>query len=119
MRRLRSAFCLALLVPLSGCFGYRLVRPEEIEVPSYEPREVLVPEECDTLIRRAATGGAGRLTEAEGRVVTFCQHQQIIRAQEEEAAARKLEAHAATAGFAFQVTTVAVGALIAVLTWVF
>jgi hypothetical protein len=119
VRYCRSIVLLCALAPLNGCFGYRLIRPEEIEIPSYEPREVLVPAECEALIRRAATEGAARLTEAEARTVTFCQHQQIIRAQEEEAAARRLEAHTATAGFALQVTSVIIGATIALLTWVF
>ncbi len=119
MRYLRSLLVLCLLFPLSGCFGYRLIRPEEMQVPSYEPREVPVPAECDALIQRAATQGVGTLTEAETRTVAFCQNQQIRRAQEEEAAARKLEAHAATAGFALNVVTVVVGATIAVVSWLF
>lgn len=110
---------LVLLPALGGCFGYRLVRPEEIEVPSYEPREVLIPVECDALIRRAATEGAGSLTQGEANTLDFCQHQQLIRAQEEEAASRKLEAHAAAAGFALQVTTVVIGATVAVIAWLF
>lgn len=119
MRFLRLLLVPILLVSLSGCFGYRLVRPEEIEVPNYEPREVVIPAECDTLLSRAGTEGAARLTPAEVNTLSFCQHQQLIRAQEEEAAARKLEAHAEAAGFALQVTTVVVGALIGVLTWIF
>lgn len=119
MRSLRSLVVLALLPALSGCFGYRLIRPSEIPVPSYEPREVVVPPECDRLVRQAATRGVDQLTEPEARAVSFCQHQQLLRAQEEEAAARKLEAHAATGGLALQVTTVVVGAAVAVLTWIF
>ena len=108
-----------LVASLSGCLGYRLVRPDEIPVPNYEPREVLIPAECENLVRRAGTEGAARLTPAEINTLNFCQHQQLIRAQEEEAVARKLEAHAAAAGFALQATTVVLGALFAVLTWVF
>ena len=120
MRRIRPALlAVLLLLPLSGCFGYRLIRPEEIEVPSYEPREVPMPAECDALVLRAATEGLGRFTEAEARLVTFCQHQQLIRAQEEEAVARKLEAHAETAEFALQVVTVVVCATVAVISWLF
>lgn len=119
MGLVRSLVVLVLLVATSGCFGYRLVRPDEIEVPSYTPREVLIPAECESLIQRAATGSASRMSQAEANTLSFCQHQQLIRAQEEEAVARKLEAHAAAAGFALQVTTVAVGALVAVLTWIF
>jgi hypothetical protein len=52
-------------------------------------------------------------------MVSFCQHQQLLRAQEEEAASRKLEAHARTAGVVLQAATLVLGATIAVLTWVF
>lgn len=119
MRFLRSLLVLALLLSTSGCFGYRLIRPDEVPVPSYEPREVPVPADCEALVRRAASGGVDGLSEAEARRVGFCQHQQLLRAQEEEAASRKLEAHAAAAGLALQVTTVVLGALIAVLAWAF
>lgn len=107
------------LLVFSGCFGYRLVRPEEVEVPSYEPRPVAVPAECDALIERAAVEGVRRLAEDEARMLSFCQNQQIIRAQEEEAAYRKLEAHSAAANFILRATVVGIGALIAVLTWMF
>lgn len=110
---------LALALLLSGCGQYRLIRPEEVTVPDYQPREVLVPERCDTLIRRAATQGMAGFSETEAREVSFCQHQQMVRAQEEEAAAKRLEAHAQTAEFALRATVVTVGALIAVLTWIF
>jgi hypothetical protein len=93
--------------------------PRAVQVPSYEPRAIVVPAECDALVQRAAALDAARLTEAEFRTVTFCQHQQLIRAQEEEAAARRLEAHARTAGLALQAVTVVVGATVALLTWVF
>jgi hypothetical protein len=42
----------------------------------------------------------------------------VIRSLEEEAAARKLESHAAAARFALQLTTVVVGALIVLIGWV-
>lgn len=117
---LRSiAIALALSLPAGGCFGYRLIRPEEIEVPSYEPRLVQIPERCDTLITRAATTGMETMEPGEARMVGFCQTQQLVRAQEEEAVARKLEAHAETATFALRLTTVLVGATIAVLAWAF
>lgn len=117
MRLLRSAALLLSLMPLGGCFGYRLMRPSEIKVPSYEAREVPVPAECDAAIRRAATEGTAALSEADARLVSFCQHQQLIRAQEEEAAARKLDAHARAASFGLQVAVVVVGAVVAVLAW--
>jgi hypothetical protein len=119
MHALRSLLVLALLVSQAGCFGYRLVRPEEIDLPSYEPREVPIPAQCEPLLQRAGTTDPNGLTDAEARALTFCQNQQIIRAQEEEAAARRLEAHAQAANFALQVTTVVVGALIAILAWAF
>jgi hypothetical protein len=118
--RIRPLFLLALLLPLNGCFGYRLIRPDEVRTPSYEPRPVAVPAECEPLVARAAApGGAAGLTEAEARTVEFCQHQQLLRAQEEEAASRKLEAHAQAASFALQVTGVVVGATVAILAWLF
>ena len=117
---MRSAIVLLLLssLALSGC-GYRMIRADEIEVPNYEPRPVPVHPQCDALANRAASEGLARFTEVEVRTLNFCQQQHIIRAQEEEAAARRLEAHAAAANFALQATTVVVGALIAVLTWLF
>jgi hypothetical protein len=102
----------AALVFLSACGA---VGP----MPSYEPRAVAVPAECEAAIQRAVSGGAAALTEAEARTVEFCQHQQLLRAAEEEAAARKLDAHARTAGLALQVTTIVVGATIAILAWAF
>ena len=116
---LRVLCLLVLLLPAGGCFGYRLIRPDEVPVPSYEPRPVAVPGECEALLRRAAAEGVARLSEAEARTVSFCQGQQLIRAQEEEAASRKLEAHASAASLALNVATVVVGGLIAVLAWVF
>ena len=116
----RRAFLGLLVLPMfGGCFGYRFIRPEEIEVPSYEPRPVVVPEVCTTLIDRAAQRGMGALTEQEGRMALFCQQQQIIRAQEEETALRRIEAHAEAASFALRVVTLALGATFAVLTWIF
>lgn len=119
MRVLRTALFLLAVPTLSGCFGYRVIRPEEIEIPSYEPRPVLVPEQCEALIQRTAERGMTGVSDAEGRMALFCQQQQIIRAQEEETALRRLEAHAETANFGLRVATVVIGATIAVLTWVF
>lgn len=116
MRRFAAA---ALALLLAGCGPYRLIRPDEIPVPNYEARAVVVPEKCDTLIQRAAVQGMGGFTEAESRELGFCQQQQLIRAQEEEAAARRLEAHAETANFALRLTAYSITALVALLTWVF
>lgn len=119
IRMSRRLLVLPLLLQLGGCFGYRLVRPDEVQVPSYEPREVLVPAECDRLIQRAGSGDVGALSEAQARMLTFCQHQQMIRAQEEEAVARKLEAHAQAAQFGLQVVSFVIAGTVAVLTWIF
>lgn len=113
------ATALVLVFVTGGCFGYRLIKPEEIEVPSYEPRPVMIPERCDTLIAVAAVQGMETMEPGEMGMVNFCQTQHLIRAQEEEAVARKLEAHAETANFALRLTTVVVGALIATIAWVF
>lgn len=121
MRTIRLAVLPAALgIGLSGCFGYAIVRPGEITMPSYEPRAVAVPPECEALLARAATPGAlGQLSESDARTVSFCQHQQLIRAQEEETAARKLEAHSSAARFALQAATVVIGTTVALLAWVF
>jgi hypothetical protein len=113
----RSALILLLALGLHGCMGYRLVPLDQLEVPSYEPREVLVPAECPALIERAAREGIASLTETESRTVAFCQQQQIQRTLEEEAAARRLESHAAAARFALQLTTVVIGGLIVIIGW--
>jgi hypothetical protein len=60
-----------------------------------------------------------RFSDAEAREVLFCQQQQIIRTQEEEAAAKRLEAHAAAARFALQTATFVITSVVAVLAWVF
>lgn len=118
LRLWRSAACaLTVAVSSTGCFGYRLMRPGEIDVPSYEAREVIVPEECDALVRRAAISGVQGMRQDEIDMIGFCQNQQILRSQEEEAVARKLEAHAEAASFALRLTTLVVGGLIAVLAW--
>jgi hypothetical protein len=90
-----------------------------VGMPSYEPRAVAVPAECDALVQRAAGGGLASMTDAESRSVAFCQHQQLLRAAEEEAASRKLEAHARVASFGLQVATVVLAATVAVLAWAF
>ncbi len=113
MRLFRSLAIPAALLLLGGCYA------PSVSMPSYEPRAVAIPAECDTLAQRAAASGAAQLSEPDFRMLTFCQHQQLIRAQEEEAAARKLDAHARTAGLALQAATLVLGATIAVISWVF
>jgi hypothetical protein len=115
----RPILVLVLVLMCSGCMGYRLVPLDELAIPSYEPREVLIPAECSALVERAATEGLASFTDTENRTVAFCQQQQVLRSLEEEAAARKLESHAAAARFALQLTTVVVGGLIVFLGWLF
>lgn len=120
MRSLRALSTLALLLFFTtGCFGYRLMRPEEIPIPSYTPRPVTVPAECEGLIARVAERGMTGVSEADSRMVLFCQQQMLLRAREEEVAEKRIEAHARAAHFALQVTTVVVGATVAVLAWLF
>lgn len=110
---------LILLLIVSGCGPYRMMRPDEITVPNYEPRPVVVPATCDSLVTRAANVGMARFSDNETREVTFCQQQHLIRAQEEEAASRKIEAHAEAANFALRLTVVTLGAIIGLLAWLF
>jgi hypothetical protein len=120
MRPLRVLPALLAVSLLStGCFGYRLMRPEEIEIPNYDPRPVAIPAECETLITRAAERGMANMTEGEARMVDFCQQQHVIRAQEEETAARRLDAHARAADFALHLTVTLITATVAILAWVF
>jgi hypothetical protein len=116
--RYRTAAFLAFALPLAACAQYQLAMPP-LEMPNYEPRVVDVPATCDPLIARAATQGMSLFTETEAREVLFCQQQQIIRTQEEEAAAKRLEAHAEAARFGLQVITVLLTATVAILAWVF
>jgi hypothetical protein len=120
MRPIRALPALVALALLSsGCFGYRLMRPEEIELPRYTPRDVPIPAECEGMILQAAQRGMAGMSESDARMVLFCQQQQIIRADEEEVVERRIEAHARAADFALHVATVVVTATIAVLAWAF
>lgn len=112
MRPFRTLAPAALLL-LGACYA------PSVSMPSYEPRAVAIPAECDTLAQRAAASGVAQLSEAEFRTLTFCQHQQLIRAQEEEAASRRMDAHARAASVFLQAATLVVGTLIAVISWVF
>ena len=112
-RAVRVVLPFAFAAALGACSG------TTFQMPSYEPRAVAVPAECDVLVRRAAAGGLATMTDAEARTVAFCQHQQLLRAQEEEAASRKLEAHARAASFGLQVATVVLAATVAALAWAF
>jgi hypothetical protein len=114
-----TAGLLALVLLLSGCGPYRMMRPDEITVPDYAPRVVLVPATCDSLVTRAANVGMSRFSDNEAREVAFCQQQHVIRAQEEEAASAKIEAHAEAANFALRLTVVTLGAIIGLLAWLF
>ena len=113
----RTAVLLLLAVAFSGCAQYRLASLQDMEIPNYDPRPVVIPETCEGLIARVAAEGMSRLSDAESREALFCQGQMLIRAQEEEAASRRLEAHAEAARFGLQLVTVTVTALVAVLAW--
>ena len=99
--------------------GIRLASLEDVQIPNYEPRPVLIPATCEPLIQRAATQGMQTLSETERAEALFCQQQMLIRAQEEEAASELLEAHSEAARFVLQAATVAFTAVIAILAWVF
>jgi hypothetical protein len=113
------ALSLLVLVSLNACTQYRLASLQDVEIPSYEPRQVVVPPACEPLIQRAIVEGMARFSEAESRQVLFCQQQQMLRTQEEEAAAKRLEAHAAAARFALQTATFVITSSIALLAWIF
>ena len=112
-RTTRVTLPFALAATLAACSS------ASFTMPSYEPRAVAVPPECEALVRRAADGALATMTDAEARTVVFCQHQQLLRAQEEEAASRKIEAHARVASFGLQVVTVVLAATVAALAWAF
>jgi hypothetical protein len=117
---LRSIALLLLVLGFtSACTQYRLASLQDVDFPTYEPRPVVVPATCEGLIQRAVTEGMSNFSEAQAREVLFCQQQMIIRTQEEEAAAKRLEAHAAAARFGLQMATFVVTGLVAILAWVF
>lgn len=118
MRR-RIPSLLLVLLTLGGCAHYRLASLDEVQIPSYEPRPVPMPASCDSLIARIVAVGMQRVNDAEAREALFCQQQMIIRAQEEEAASKKLEAHAEAARFAFQMLTFVLTGVFATLAFVF
>ena len=95
------------------------MKPEEIELPRYTPRDVPIPAECEGMIAQVAQRGMSGLSDSDSRMVLFCQQQQMIRAEEEEVVERRIEAHARAADFALHVATVVVTATIAVLAWAF
>ena len=120
---MRPISALSLVIGLSllcgGCFGYRLMRPEEITLPSYTPRPVAVPAECEGMITRVAERGMAGMSEADSRMVLFCQQQMLLRGQEEEVAEKRIEAHARAADFGLHVVTTVLTATIAVVAWLF
>lgn len=117
LRRTAAILLLPLLV--GACSQYRLASLQDVEIPSYEPRVVNVPATCEALIERAATLGMTGFSDVEAREVLFCQQQMIIRTQEEEAAAKRLESHAAAARFALQTATFLLTGLVAIVAFVF
>ena len=117
MRSLRLLPLLGLLLLTSGCFGYRLMRPEEIELPTYTPRVVAIPAQCEGMIARVAERGMVGMSDSDSKMVLFCQQQMMIRADEEELVERRIEAHARAADFALHAATVVLTATIAVVGW--
>ena len=117
--QLRTATVLIALLAISGCSRYTLANLDQVELPSYEPRPVPLPASCDSLIARVASLGMEGVTELESRETLFCQQQMIIRAQEEEAASKRLEAHAEAGRFALQMVTFVVTGLVATLAFIF
>jgi hypothetical protein len=115
----KTAMALIFAAALGGCTQYQMASLQDVDLPNYEPRPVVMPANCEGLIARVASNGMEALSEAERSEALFCQGQMLIRAQEEEAAARRLEAHAEAARFGLQLVTVTVTALVAILAWVF
>jgi hypothetical protein len=116
---LRSVALILLVALSTACSQYRLASLQDVDIPNYEPRVVIIPPSCEGLIQRAVTEGMQNFSEAQSRELLFCQQQMIIRTQEEEAAAKRLEAHAAAARFGLQMATFVITGLVAVLAWVF
>ena len=115
----RTGALLLVSLTFSSCAQYRLASLEDVEIPDYEPRPVLIPATCEPLIQRAATEGMAALSDTERAEALFCQQQMLIRAQEEEAASELLEAHSEAARFVLQAATVVLTGLIAFLAWMF
>jgi hypothetical protein len=110
---------LLLTLTLNACGHYRMASLQDVEIPNYEPRVVVVPPACEPLIQRAVSDGLSRFSDSERSEVLFCQQQQILRTQEEEAAAKRLEAHAAAARFALQTATFLLTSTVALVAWLF
>jgi len=119
MKNRLVAASLTIVLAFSGCAHYRSASLQDVEIPNYEPRIVAIPPTCEGLIQRVVAEGMARMAESETREVLFCQQQQIIRAQEEEAAAKRLESHAAAARFGLQMATFVITGVVAILAWVF
>lgn len=115
----RTATALLALLTVTGCGQYTLASIDDVEIPTYEPRPVPLPARCDSLIAQVASVGMEQVTEMESRATLFCQQQMIIRAQEEEAASKRLEAHAEAGRFALQMITFVVTGLVATLAFIF
>lgn len=113
------ALLLLLTSTLGACSAYRMASLDSVALPNYEPRPVSIPQSCEPLIERAAAEGMSGFQESEAWELLFCQQQYVIRAQEEQAAAKRMEAHAAAARFALQTATFVIGGLVAILAWVF
>ena len=60
-------------------------------LPAYQPRDIPVPAGCAQLERRAVEQGLDSLSEREFQELEFCQQQQMLRAQEEQAAYARMQ----------------------------
>lgn len=80
-RSIRSiALAMVILVPAGAC------------APAYQPRNVPVPADCDTLFQRAAEQGTAAFSESAMRQLNYCQDQFLLRAEEEQAAYARYQA---------------------------
>jgi hypothetical protein len=105
MRRFRLfAVVTSILVPLGAC------------APSYQPRSVPVPAECEQILRNAAEIGPERVAAdaAEFRRVAFCQQQQSLKAAEEQAAHARMQARAQQTAYWLSLGSAAVWLLLVV-----
>lgn len=75
-----AATSLLLLLLLSAC------------APSFSPRPVVIPPDCEPVMQRLAEQGRGAFDERTAEYAAFCQQQHLLRAEEEQAALARLEA---------------------------
>lgn len=93
------ASVLLLLFPLTACG------------PRYLPRHVPVPSTCEPLLEQATAEGVDSLDEAQLRQLEFCQQQQLLRAEEEQAAFARYEAGRRESGIWFTLVSLVLTAI--------